>query len=823
MHLFALVAAAALIQDPAPQAPPTFRAGVELVRLDVRVTDSEGRPLSDLRQDEIEIVEEGDPRPILFFQHVEEPAESFADVARHTIAGEVSTNKGAARGHLYIIIFDQLHITPGNEQRARVAAQRFVASRLKPGDRVAVYAVPGPGPQIGLTVDAHRVSTALAQVHGTAEAQTIGAVSTMTQQEAFEILRGNESTLQRVAARIQAGNESDTQQRNSPASGATGTLSLTDLVKEDARKIANAADSESRAVLARLADVLRPLRTIEGRKTVLLISEGFYGDRLARELEDVAAAAAESYSVVTAFDVNRRELDLTASEPVGADQASAIHDRITPLGSLAAETGGSLVIDAGQHADQAFAAVANQAQDYYLVGFAPHDVRARGAYRRVIVRVRRSGAQVSTRTGFALTDAAARMDRHQSIERALAAPYPQQGLPLRYTTYVLRGSAPGVQTVILSLDAELPIASGDRSQTADIVFVVRAAGDGHIAASGRDTLALPSRRDADATSGTGTFRVQFDLPAGEYLMRAVVREPGGLVGSADRRFGVRALDGPSLEAADLMLSSNRGELPVRPIVYAGDGLSGVLELYARTAEQLRDARVLVELVPVDETSAVVVGTADLLDVKTTARGLTREARLDLPLQAVAPGAYLARARVMVGPDTVSQSVREVDIRAGRRPAYAAPGEDGEHDRRAGFDPRAIAESTIARDFVAGLEHASSPALPAARAGLDRLRSSDFAGSISEFEAVIQVEDKNGAAPFLLGWAYHGAGQDRQAISAWRRAAFVDPTLVSAYLALADIYVRLSQPALAAQALRAGLAALPQSPELLERLARLERR
>src|SRR6516165_10995522 len=151
---------AAQAPRPASEAPATFRAGVELVRLDVQVTNRDGRPIGDLRQDEVEILEEGHPRPIVFFQHVEEPAESYADIARHTIAGEVSTNKGAARGHLYAIIFDQLHILPGNEQRARLAVERFVSTRLKPGDRVALYAVPGPGPQIGLTADTHRISTA---------------------------------------------------------------------------------------------------------------------------------------------------------------------------------------------------------------------------------------------------------------------------------------------------------------------------------------------------------------------------------------------------------------------------------------------------------------------------------------------------------------------------------------------------------------------------------------------------------------------------------------------------------------------------------------
>jgi len=46
--------------------------------------------------------------------------------------------------------------------------------------------------------------------------------------------------------------------------------------------------------------------------------------------------------------------------------------------------------------------------------------------------------------------------------------------------------------------------------------------------------------------------------------------------------------------------------------------------------------------------------------------------------------------------------------------------------------------------------------------------------------------------------------------------------VSAHLALADGYLNLSEPALAAQALRAGLAALPSSLELQSRLQQIER-
>ncbi|MBZ5558867.1 MAG: VWA domain-containing protein [Acidobacteriia bacterium] len=810
------LAAAVAVQD---QAAPVFKAGVELVRLDVRVTDALGRPVRDLRPDELEVIEDGERRPIVFFQHIEEPAESFADVARHTVAGEVSTNQGAARGHLYVLVFDQEHITPGREQRVRQAARRFVQTRLRPGDRVALYALPGPGPQIPFTADARRIAAELSSARGIAEPQAFGALGSMSLPEAYQIVLGNNEVYQRVAERIQGQGTSDAARRADASLVGRSDTPLTNPIKEDAERIANIADGQTRRVLAALTDLLRAMRGIEGRKSVLFMSEGFYGDRLSREIEQVAAAAAESYSVIHAFDLNRREPDITLDEPSGADQANAIHDTLSPLGSLAAETGGSLVIDASMRAGEAFDAMADQSQDYYLVGFTPRAeaLKDRGAYRRVAVRVRRGGAQVSTRTGFALNETAARLDRRQAIDRAMTSPFPLQGLPVQYTTYVLRGSAAGLQRVILSLAAELPLASRDGAPTgvadaADVAFVVRAAVDGRVAASGHDAIALPERRAPASTTGTGTFRAQFELPPGDYLMRAIVREPGGLVGSADRRFTVRALNGPTLESGDLVLSPTRGELPVRPTAYIGDGLSGVLELYARTIDQLRDARVVVDLIPVGEDAAIVSGSADLQPIRAIAGGAAREARVALPLPSVAPGTYVARARVLSGLDTVSQVVRDIEIRQGQRPASV------DEDPPAAFDPQAVVTGAVARDYAAAATTGAE-----GRRGLERLGARDFPAAITAFQAALAADENNGAAAFLLGWAFHGAGDDRQAISAWRRAAFVDPTLVSAHLALADTYLRLAQPALAVQALRAGLVALPQSVELLDRLGRIERR
>ena len=97
------------------QDTPQFRAGVELARLDIEVTDAQGRPIEDLRPEEVEIIENGQRHPVVFFQHVREPAGSYEEAARRTIGGDVSTNQGAPSGRLYVLVFDQAHIAFGNE------------------------------------------------------------------------------------------------------------------------------------------------------------------------------------------------------------------------------------------------------------------------------------------------------------------------------------------------------------------------------------------------------------------------------------------------------------------------------------------------------------------------------------------------------------------------------------------------------------------------------------------------------------------------------------------------------------------------------------
>lgn len=844
-------------QTPPAQDPPpaTFKAGVELVRLDVRVTGADGRPVEDLRPDEITIIEDGKARPIVLFQHVDEPSDSYMEVASRTIAGEVSTNQGAPRGSLYVLVFDQHHITAGNEQRARKAAETFLRTRIRPGDRVALYALPGPGPQLDFSADVSRAIAELPKVRGSLERSGFGSLGVMRMYEAYEIRRGNQQVLTRVAsglAQQAAGTDVLATVGLPTSAGATGEdrgLFLT-LVREDARTIVHKADDEGRRFLLMLSDLMRQLRGIEGRKVIMLMSEGFFVDNLSRELEQVAAAAAHSFSVIYGVDLNRRDVDLRATQVGGGEQFGEIQSRLEPLGSLAAETDGQLLLDASGRMEAVFDQVAAATQDYYIVGFAPDAgaLRDKSTYRRVTVKVSRQGARVSTRSGYSLGDQAVTpADRRRAINTALGAPFPQQGLPIQYTTYVMHSGRPGMQRVLVSLAADLPVAAEGHHSAADVVFVVRNATTGAVAASGTDTIPLPTAARTGDTVGVGTYRVQFEVPAGAYLMRAVVREPGGAVGSADRRVVVPSLDTPGVAASDLILGDSSGALPVRATAYRGDGLVGLMELYARSADRLENVAVHIELAPLGGEGISLSAPGEPMEIRETPRGVSRGVRFALPIENIPPGHYVVRARVTGAGEAADHYEREVRILEGRAPATSASAAPRVHPRGM-LDGEIVAGylSSIRREAPAGTPLARAaelaagrswdqvpaalgplpdpaPAAPVVLAALSLFAAEDYAAAAVQLERARKADPGSALVAFFLGWAYQGARQDRLAIGAWRNAALLDPTLVPAHLALADAYLHLSERALAEQALRAGLSALPGSPELLDRLARLDRR
>lgn len=137
-----LTAATLLAQAPqSPQDTPTFRAGVQLIDVDVVVTDKDGRPVRDLTRDDFEIVEHGKPQTIRTFSLIDLPFEEPPALAARRVREvepDVVTNT-APEGRTYVLLVDG----GGIDLKARHVAERWLDEVVQPLDRVAVVHIHG--------------------------------------------------------------------------------------------------------------------------------------------------------------------------------------------------------------------------------------------------------------------------------------------------------------------------------------------------------------------------------------------------------------------------------------------------------------------------------------------------------------------------------------------------------------------------------------------------------------------------------------------------------------------------------------------------------
>lgn len=140
------VAGAAVSQIYAQQeSAPIFRAGTTLVEFTIVATDGKGQPVTDLKQDEISILQNGKPQPVAFFRF---EGSAFApgaiEPAHEPIAPGIFTNRteyfpGPAR-NVTAIVIDSLNTLPEDQVAIKAQVMQYLRA-LAPNTRVAIYAL----------------------------------------------------------------------------------------------------------------------------------------------------------------------------------------------------------------------------------------------------------------------------------------------------------------------------------------------------------------------------------------------------------------------------------------------------------------------------------------------------------------------------------------------------------------------------------------------------------------------------------------------------------------------------------------------------------
>ena len=158
LALATLGAVASLWADPQKTQPPTFRAGITVVPLDVRVLDRDGRPVTDLEQHEFTILEDGVVRDITHFsRHILDAAGSRPALRARADAGLFDVSPTDFR--VFLIIVGSESLTEFNSAQA---IARFVRGLL-PQDQVAVIS---NGKATDFTTEHERIAQGIERLAG---------------------------------------------------------------------------------------------------------------------------------------------------------------------------------------------------------------------------------------------------------------------------------------------------------------------------------------------------------------------------------------------------------------------------------------------------------------------------------------------------------------------------------------------------------------------------------------------------------------------------------------------------------------------------------
>ena len=395
-------------QQPAAQPPPVFRSGTSTVEVDVVVHDKSGQFVTDLKPDDFEVSEEGKPQRIDLFYRVGN------GVAETAAAPEPKPDEpiGAARApapprtpRFFIVVFDDDHLSPGGFKRVQAAALTLFQKQFQKGD-VGGVLVGGKMANNRLTSDREELLKAVrdAKPSGRARSQMFDERQwpRMSAAEAMRIHNNDDKIVLEEVYDRACQDEPDQCQR----------VDIHPLILEKAVTMSEAAGEATNETLRTLAALMNGLARMDGRKTLLLLSEGFLADESWPFVQEAVGLAARAHATIYTLDARGLDKGL----PSGQDVDPGTHDQNArmleqfdlgsdSINSLAVDTGGFVVRNTNFF-DQAIQRIVDDASSYYVLGYRP-EAAPDGKFHKITVKMKRPGLTFRARKGYIATPGAA--------------------------------------------------------------------------------------------------------------------------------------------------------------------------------------------------------------------------------------------------------------------------------------------------------------------------------------------------------------------------------------------------------------------------------
>jgi len=421
----ALVAAwpVAARQQPAAQPPPVFRTGTNVVEVDVVVHDKNGRFVADLKPEDFEVSEEGKPQPIdLFYRVGNGVAETAA--APEPKPDEPIGAASPAPSHtprFFIVVFDDDHLSPGGFKRVQAAALTLFQKQFQKGD-VGGVLVGGKMANNRLTTDREELLKAVRDAKPSGKARSLmfdeRQWPRMSAVEAIRIHSDDDKTVFEEVYDRACQDEPDQCRR----------IDIHPLILEKAVTMSESATETTNETLRTLTALMNGLARMNGRKTLLLMSEGFLAEESWPFVQQAVGLAARAHATIYTLDARGLDRGLPGGDSVDPgthDQNARMLEQFDmgsdSVNSLAVDTGGFVVRNTNVF-DQAVQRIVDDASNYYVLGYRP-EAAPDGKFHKITVKLKRPGLSFRARRGYIATPGAA-----PTMTNA-AAPAPAAGAP----------------------------------------------------------------------------------------------------------------------------------------------------------------------------------------------------------------------------------------------------------------------------------------------------------------------------------------------------------------------------------------------------------
>jgi VWFA-related protein len=555
-----------------------------LVSLDVIVKDKKGKAITDLKPEDFTISENGVPQKIEFFDSTLTSGTEAGQPETATVSPQPKqrTPNGFPR-NIIALVLDGQSTELANLKHVRAGMVKYIRERISDSDSVALFSISG-GLQLlqPFTQDKTKL---IAAVENAYDSSTVSKTS-----EARDISQ-NISSLRDQISGGATGPIAATPGAGAAGSAAAQTMIAQRMLEQYIQLRSALSAQQTRPVLAALAAISEGLRSIPGKKTLVMFSEGFVAaetlDWQVQSTIDIANRANVAIYIIDSSGLTGgtpKSGALVAGSPLGgisgglemeqrrrAGAGESVFDITRQEGlnrqqdllyRISEDTGGRFVKNTNDIAG-GLERIDAEIRSRYTLAYRSTDPNFDGSFRKVKIEVRRPDTNVLARPGYYAIPPSQIVpfspdDRKLLANFANMQAHPTLPLSLELSSFRSRD---GFYIVPLSFEISPAAVKFDRQGDKqrlhlEVLGVVRAEGEDRILSrlGGNFDVALTAPQYESILNDKIFFRQDMQLYAGNYTVDLIVRDRLSGKVTARREKLVLPVEGSDFWATEAVLS-----------------------------------------------------------------------------------------------------------------------------------------------------------------------------------------------------------------------------------------------------------------------------